>query len=234
MNNSDFETFLLIRPNKFLISIYKKYDFKKIYEKEIFVENKSAKLEINTLKEFIDDNIIDIEKILGNFIEKIYLIIENENFLIINSSIKKNYSGNLVDQIQLNHLLNDLKNQCKKTFGNNKIIHILVNNFQIDKKNYLYFPKNLKCENLSVDVTFICLSNDLINSIETILNSYQISLDRIVNLNYVKNYFKENSNLDLHKMAKQIISGINPNEAFLVPKSSKNRGFFEKFFQLFS
>ena len=49
MNNSDFETFLLIRPNKFSISIYKKYDFKKIYEKEIFVENKSAKLEINTL-----------------------------------------------------------------------------------------------------------------------------------------------------------------------------------------
>ena len=92
MNNSDFETFLLIRPNKFSISIYKKHDFKKIYEKEISVENKFAKLEINTLKKFIDDNIIDIEKILGNFIEKIYLIIESENFLIVNSSIKKNYS----------------------------------------------------------------------------------------------------------------------------------------------
>ena len=215
MNNLDFDTFLLIRPNKFSISIFKKYDFKKIYEKEILVENKTAKLEINTLKKFIDDNIIDIEKILGNFIEK-------------------NYSGNSVDQIHLNYLINDLKNQCKKTFGNNKIIHILINNFQIDKKDYSYFPKDLKCENLSVDVTFICLSNDLINSIETILNSYQISLDRIVNFDYLKNYFKENLNLDLRNMAKQIISGINPNEAFLVPKISKNKGFFEKFFQLFS
>ena len=234
MNNLDFDTFLLIRPNKFSISIFKKYDFKKIYEKEILVENKTAKLEINTLKKFIDDNIIDIEKILGNFIEKIYLIIESDKFLIINSAIKKNYSGNSVDQIHLNYLINDLKNQCKKTFGNNKIIHILINNFQIDKKDYSYFPKDLKCENLSVDVTFICLSNDLINSIETILNSYQISLDRIVNFDYLKNYFKENLNLDLRNMAKQIISGINPNEAFLVPKISKNKGFFEKFFQLFS
>ena len=131
-------------------------------------------------------------------------------------------------------MINDLKNQCKKTFGDNKIIHILINNFQIDKKDYSYFPKDLKCENFSVDVSFICLSNDLINSIEAILNSYQISVDKIVNFNYVKNYFKENLNLDLHSMSKQIISGINPNEALLVPKTPKNKGFFEKFFQLFS
>ena len=200
----------------------------------MFIDNNSDKLEIDSLKKFIDNNIIEIEKILDNFIEKIYLIIESDKFLIINSSIKKNYSGNLVEQIHINYLLNDLKNQCKKTFGDNKIIHILINNFQIDKKDYLYFPKDLKCENFSVDVSFICLSNDLINSIETILNSYQISVDKIVNFNYVKNYFKENLNLDLHNMTKQIISGINPNEAFLVPKTSKNKGFFEKFFQLFS
>ena len=85
-----------------------------------------------------------------------------------------------------------------------------------------------------MDVSFICLSNDLINSIKVILNNYQISVDRIVNFNYVKNYFKDNSSLDLYNMTKQIISGINSNEAFLVPKTSKNKGFFEKFFQLFS
>ena len=234
MNNLDFETFLLIRPSKFVISIFKKSDFKKIYEKEIFVENNSGKLEIDSLKEFIDNNIIEIEKILGDFIEKIYLIIESDKFFTINSSIKKNYSGNFVDQIHLNYLINDLKNQCKKTFGDNKIIHILINNFQIDKKDYSYFPKDLKCENFSVDVSFICLSNDLINSIKVILNNYQISVDRIVNFNYVKDYFKDNSSLDLYNMTKQIISGINSNEAFLVPKTSKNKGFFEKFFQLFS
>ncbi len=234
MNNLDFETFLLIRPNKFVISIFKKSDFKKIYEKEISVENSSGKLEIDSLKEFIDNNIIEIEKILGDFIEKIYLIIESDKFFSINSSIKKNYSGNFVDQIHLNYLINDLKNQCKKTFGDNKIIHIIINNFQIDKKDYSYFPKDLKCENFSLDVSFICLSNDLINSIEAILNSYQISVDKIVSFNYVKNYFKENLNLDLCSMTKQIISGINPNEAFLVPKTPKNKGFFEKFFQLFS
>ena len=130
--------------------------------------------------------------------------------------------------------MNDLKNQCKKNFETNKIIHILIENFQIDKKDYSNFPKDLKCENFSVDVRFICLSNDLIKSIENILNNYEISIDRIVNFNYVKDYFKDNSNLDFYNKTKQIISGINLNEVFLVPKTSKNKGFFEKFFQIFN
>ena len=72
-----------------------------------------------------------------------------------------------------------------------------------------------------MDVSFICLSNDLINSIKVILNNYQISVDRIVNFNYVKNYFKENSNLDLYNMTKQIISGINSKRGFFSSKNFK-------------
>ena len=234
MSDLDFETFLLIRPNNFVISIFQKSNFKKVYEKEITVENNSKKLNIDFLKKFIDDNIIEIEKTLDNFIEKANLIIESDSFFIVNSSIKKNYSGNSVDQIHLNYLLNDLKNQCKNTFEDKKIIHILIKNFLIDKKDYSNFPKDLKCENFAVDVSFICLSNDLINSIKVILNNYQISVDRIVNFNYVKDYFKDNSNLDFYNKTKQIISGINLNEVFLVPKTSKNKGFFEKFFQIFN
>ena len=83
-------------------------------------------------------------------------------------------------------------------------------------------------------MSFICLSNELISIIEKILNNYQISIDRIVNFNYINDFFKKEPNLDLFKMTKQIISGINPNEVILVPKTIKNKGFFEKFFQLFS
>ena len=120
----------------------------------------------------------------------------------------------------------------QKNFETNKIIHILIEISKLIKK--IIQILNLKCENFSVDVRFICLSNDLIKSIENILNNYQISIDRIVNFNYVKDYFKDNSNLDFYNKTKQIISGINLNEVFLVPKTSKNKGFFEKFFQIFN
>ena len=50
MSDLDFETFLLIRPNNFVISIFQKSNFKKIYEKEISVENSSKKLNIEFFK----------------------------------------------------------------------------------------------------------------------------------------------------------------------------------------
>ena len=94
MTNLDFETFLLISPNKFIISIYQKPDFKKIYEKEMLIENKSKVVNIDLFKKFVDENIIEIEKKLKNFIEKINLIVESDKFFFVNSSIKKNYSLN--------------------------------------------------------------------------------------------------------------------------------------------
>ena len=91
------------------LSVKKENMDKKVYEKEISVKNNFKNLNIDFLKKFIDENIIEIEKTLDNFIEKANLIIESDSFFIVNSSIKKNYSGNSVDQIHLNYLLNDLK-----------------------------------------------------------------------------------------------------------------------------
>ena len=50
---------------------------------------------------------------------------------------------------------------------------------------------------------------------------------------YVHNFFVDN-NLELSSMAYQLKNGLNENEVILVPKNIENRGFFEKFFQLFS
>ena len=65
------------------------------------------------------------------------------------------------------------------------------------------------------------------------LGEYQIKIDRLFEKKYIKNLFEE-ENLDLSLIAFKIQSGHNKNEITLVPKSIKKRGFFEKFFQLFS
>ena len=43
-----------------------------------------------------------------------------------------------------------------------------------------------------------------------------------------------NENLELCMMAYKIQNGFNNNEVKLIPKKHYNKGFFEKFFQLFS
>ena len=50
---------------------------------------------------------------------------------------------------------------------------------------------------------------------------------------YIKSHICEDST-ELSKMAIKLNNGLNKNEVQLVSKSIKNKGFFEKFFQLFS
>ena len=76
-------------------------------------------------------------------------------------------------------------------------------------------------------------SNAIRLLISNVIEKYQIKIDLFFEKKYISNLF-EGENLDLSLIAFKIQSGHNPNEINLVPKSSKKRGFFEKFFQLFS
>ena len=110
---------------------------------------------------------------------------------------------------------------------------MIIQNYIIDEKNYSFFPENMKCNNFSLDVSFICLSNDLIKKIEIILKKYQISLKQVVNANYITKFLDEDDN-NIFLISKKVIAGHNPNEVMLVDKIPKNQGFFEKLFSYFS
>ena len=73
----------------------------------------------------------------------------------------------------------------------------------------------------------------MIKEISDVLEEYQIKIDRLFEKKHIKNLFEE-ENLDLSLIAFKIQSRYNQNEITLVPKTQKKRGFFEKFFQLFS
>ena len=81
--------------------------------------------------------------------------------------------------------------------------------------------------------SFICLSEKLINEIEKIFKNYQISINYIQHSDYVKSFLKS-GNDDIFLMSMKLINGYNVNEVLIVPKISKNKGFFERFFNLFS
>jgi hypothetical protein len=73
----------------------------------------------------------------------------------------------------------------------------------------------------------------LIKEISDVLAKYQIKIGSLFEKNYIQNFFEEQS-LELSIFAHKIKFGQNQNEISLVSKSYKKKGFFEKFFQLFS
>ena len=86
----NFETYLFINPKKFSIIVSTKNNQEKIYKKELFLEHESNKINLELIDKFLKDNIFKIEKLLRNFVENIYIIIDSKDFFSANISIKQN------------------------------------------------------------------------------------------------------------------------------------------------
>jgi len=232
-NELNFETYLFIDNKKLKICVIRKLTFEKIYSDEVISNNYSNDFKFEKIYEFLEKNIFKIEKILKNFIKNIYIILRSDEFFSVKLSIKSNNNGNIINPNSLLHPLNDLKNLFKSNFPDEKIIHMLIENYTIDNKNYSSLPKGLNCDFYSLDVKFICLPKNSIEDLELILKKYHIVINKIVCSSYIEEFIDDDQ-VNLFSTASRIISGSNNNEILLVDKTFKNKGFFEKFFDFFN
>ena len=233
IRKADFQTYLYLNNTQYIIYVSDNKSNEKIYSEKLTIEENSSKLKLSKLDEFLDSNILKIEKKLNNFIKNIYVILDSEEFHSIKLSIKKDNNGNLINSETLIHPLNDLKNLCQSNLQNEKVIHFLIEKYVIDNKFYTTLPENIICNIFSLDTEFICLSKSLIENIEKILKKYHISVNQILSATYLEK-FKDNKDNTIFTTASRIISGHNSNEVLLIGKIIKKQGFFEKFFNLFN
>ena len=230
IENLDFETFLYISENKYQIFVYDKNNLKNLYHEEI--EN-NDEIELNILSKFIDENIYKIEKMIKNFVRNIILIIEDDKVLDIGISLKKkNYEKN-IDQKQLENSLVEIKDIFNENYQDLIIMHMII----VEKENtFLLNNANNNDDYLFLEVNFISVSNNFTFYFNKLLENHQIRIKRYMSGNYVKSFFdkKSRESIELFVMANKLNDGLNKNEVQLVPKNKENKGFFEKFFQLFS
>ena len=161
------------------------------------------------------------------------MIIDSNKELEKNISIKKKNNNDTSDQKSLNQALVELKDLFKENNNDQYIAHMLIENFNIDGKNYKTFVNNLKSNYLNFDTKFISYPNEFISEFNKVLERYQIKAKCFMSGNYVKNFLSE-KDTEISLMAHKILKGYNSNEILIVPKTRLNKGFFEKFFQLFS
>ncbi len=231
--NLKYETYLSIGTKKIIISVITD-DNKKIYEDEISLNyHNKIDLLFKSVDEFLNDHIFKIEKKIKGFVKKIFVIIDSSDLFNLKLSIKERNYENSVTQKSLNHLLYEAKESCKKTLYQKKILHMIIDNYNFDNKVFTSLPKNLDCNSFSLDLSFVCISDNFVKELEKILSRYQITLSQVVYEGYVRT-FLDNQNKDLFLMAKKVIEGCNSNEVIFTSKAIKNEGFFEKFFNFFS
>ena len=233
IREADLQTYLYLNNTQYIIYVTDNKTNEKIYSEKLAIEENSTELKFRKMDEFLDSNILKIEKKLDSFIKDIYVILDSKEFHSIKLSIKKDNNGNLINSEALIHPLSDLKNLCQSNLLNKKIIHFFVEKYVIDNKFYTSLPENVKCNIFSLDTEFICLSKNLIENIEKILKKYHISINQILSAGYLEK-FKDNTDNTIFTTASRIIAGHNSNEVLLTGKINKKQGFFERFFNFFN
>ena len=231
IEEADFETFLYLSRNQCVIFVENKRTFKSLYKEEIKIADEIYPDDLNYLSKFLDRNIYRIEKLVGNFIKDITLIIENDRILNVDIGIKKKDHTQFLNQDYLKNDLIEVKDLFKASYQNQVIMHMLIINYDEDgNKN---FSNDFDENNLYTVVKFISISNSLTSILDKLLEKHQIQINQYMSGEYIKNFIGEDLG-ELSMMASKLKNGFNKNEVTLISKNIENKGFFEKFFQLFS
>ena len=194
---------------------------KNLFEEKTVLNVDFDFIDFTVLSIFLDKNIYKIEKLIGSFVKNILLIVEHKENLTIKVGKKKNYEKKTVKN-NLENIIIEMKSLINENYQDEVIMHILLN-------------YSLKNENdpTYLEIIFLTISNKLTYSFDKILEKYQIKIIKYFDGNYIKNFFHDD-NMELSRAASKLGNGYNLNEVLLIPKSVKNKGFFEKFFNFFN
>ena len=72
-----------------------------------------------------------------------------------------------------------LKDLFKESYQQQTIIHMIINNYLINDKNYSSFIDNLRGDNLCLEINFKSISNDILVKFDKILEIYNENHENI-------------------------------------------------------
>jgi len=228
----NYNFFLSIRANEIKFEAINKNN-EIFFSKNELIDNISNIKIFKILEKFLKNNIIDIEKELNSYIENINLIVDHDNFLFVNLSMKYNSDGTKFDFNRLNSSLVESKKYFQNTIGNFEIIHMVINKFTVDDKVYSELIDITNYEKIFIEIKFICLDKNIVKNFKDILSKYQILVKNIVCFKYLQEFEKFNNSKNTI-IAQKVLNGLNKNEVFYKKKKPTKRSFFEKFFNYFN
>tara|TARA_Y100000590_G_scaffold455423_1_gene604044 strand:- start:6079 stop:6789 length:711 start_codon:yes stop_codon:yes gene_type:complete len=235
MSEKKFDIYFEFNYSKLNLAAFNKLTNSLEYYKEqnyLSYFNDYNELNFENLDKLLEENVIKFEKSSKEFVKDIYLIIETPQSTTIELSVSKNNEGDQISKEEAMYLVQDAKQQILKSNQNFRILHIIVENYVLDDNRYKYLPLDKKCNKFSIDLKFICFPKDLVKNFEKFFIKHQIYINRIICLNYVKE-FNIDGDLNICEKARSIVNGINKQEVVSISKEPEKKGFFEKLFHFF-
>ena len=234
MSNKGFQSFYLaIVGHNLHIDYFSSEDDNSNYQKKYLMpDTLDDNLNLSILTKFILEKVKDFEKDVGSFVEKVNLITDAK-YDLFSLSLKNKFNSNKIKDTDVVRLINDAKKLIIRNNKNCFILHILVDKYVIDGKEYFELPENLNYKEFIMDLSFITVQNSIIETLNKVLKDCNIEVKKIISHQY-SNRFADKMDISPCIAGKRVIEGINSSEVITRNVYSKKQGLFEKIFNFFS
>jgi len=203
MNNKNYDIYFDCGFSKLRAGALKKLNLNQTFytESKFLYDHLDIDLEIKKI-------ITLLEKSTNEYIDDINLMIDSPKMLSIGISISKKIDDSELRKEDIQFLVQKAKQQILKHYKDQNIVHIIINNYNIDKIDYDYLPRDTKCNFVSLDILFICLPIEIIEYFKKVFYKFDISINQITCSSYAKAINYKN-NLHLNKDALFVDVGFN-------------------------
>ena len=195
----------------------------------------SSRESLENLSNIIRDNIIKIEKKIGEFVNEINIILDLNKSINIKLNIFKKKENLEITHEDIKYLIQDARQQIIEQNKNLTILHIVLENFYINKIKKIEISKNFSADDFSVNLNFICYPSKDILSFKNLLKKNQIKVNKFICSKYLESLLEKDlpEKLQISHAGIKTIMGMNENEVQMVPKTNKKYPFFERLFKFF-
>ena len=195
----------------------------------------SSREGLENLSNIIRDNIIKIEKKIGEFVNEINIILDLNKSINIKLNIFKKKENLEVTHEDIKYLIQDARQQIIEQNKNLTILHIVLENFYINKIKKTEISKDFSAEDFSIILNFICYPSEDILNFKNLLKKNQIKVNKFICSKYLESILEKDlpEELQISRAVIKTIMGMNQNEVQIVPKIIKKHPFFERLFKFF-
>ena len=234
MTNKVFQSFYLaIIGHNLHIDYFNSEDENSHHKKKYLMpDTLDDNLNLTILTKFILEKVKDFEKDVGSFIEKVNLITDAK-YDQFSLSLKNKYNSSKIKDTDVVRLISDAKKLINRNNKDCFILHILVDKYIVDGKEFFELPENLYYKEFIIDLSFITVKNSIIETLNRVLKDCNIEVKKIISHQY-SNRFADKRDTSPCIAGKRVIEGINSSEVITRNVYSKKQGLFEKIFNFFS
>ena len=203
MNKNNYDIYFDLGSSKLRIAGFDKKEKNQIFffEKNCLTSLKSKKLDISETEKNLDEIILEIEKKTGEYLNNINLMLDTSDAVSIILSVSKQNEKKNITKQDIQYLIQDAKQQILSSNPDKSIIHIIINNYRVDEKNFESLPLDIECKKLSVDIVFICFPKEITENLKKLFNKHQISINQFICSSYAKSFNYKNNFSKFKKIA---------------------------------